>query len=114
MPELASYDDGSGPGDFGHGVMKAQAEDAGEQIDGIARHVVIGPAPVAVLEDETGAVGQFEVAGPAVDEEEAATTQDGFEGREAGVADLFARPTRLAPAGFRGVGCHVLFSSGVG
>jgi len=87
--------------DLPHGVVEAQAKDAGEQVDGVAGHVVIGPSPVAVLEDETGAVGQFEVAASTVDEAQAATTEDGFERGEASVADLLADPAR-----FSGVSGH--------
>ena len=34
--------------------MKGQAEDFDAKVDGVARQIALGPAPVAVLDDETG------------------------------------------------------------
>ena len=51
-----------------HGVMEGQAKDLDEKVNGVARQVAFGPAPVAVFDDEAGMSGQKEVAGLALDE----------------------------------------------
>jgi hypothetical protein len=48
-------------GDLAHGVVEAQAEYADAEVDGVACQVALGPAPVAVLDDETGIGGEIMV-----------------------------------------------------
>ena len=81
-----------------HGVVEAQAEDLDEEVDGVARHVLLRPAPVEVFEDETWEGGQNEIARLLFDELEAAFLEQWQERRLAGGADLLAGPFR------RGVG----------
>ena len=43
-------------GDLAHRVVEGEAEEAHAEVDGVARQVSFGPAPVALLDDETGMV----------------------------------------------------------
>ena len=45
-------------GDVAHGVVEGQAEDLDVEVNGIAGQMALGPAPVAVFDDETGVGGQ--------------------------------------------------------
>ena len=58
----------SGAGDLAHGVVEGQAEDLDKEVDGVAGQIALGPAPVAVFDDEAGEGGQNEVAGLLFDE----------------------------------------------
>lgn len=48
----------SGSGDVAHGVVEAQAEHAHEEVDGVAGQVALGPAPVAVFNEQSWIGGQ--------------------------------------------------------
>lgn len=120
---LASYDYdasgglafGSGAGDLAHGVVEAHSEHAHEEVDGVAGEVSFRPAPVAVLDEQSGMSGQFKVARLSFDELEAALLQQRNQRGQPGGADLFAGPARAGGVGgvTRGV-AHSLLSSGVG
>lgn len=84
---------GSQSGDLAHGIMEGETEDLGEEVDGVARFVVSGPAPVGVLEQETRVIGGFEVAGVVFDESEAAFFEQRAQGRLPCATDLFAGPS---------------------
>ena len=51
---LGSFSVGLGPGNFAHGVVEGQAEHLDKEVDGVAGEVALGPAPIGVLDDETG------------------------------------------------------------
>ena len=51
-----------GTDDLAHGLVEAQAEDLDEEVDGVAGLVTLGPAPIAILDDQTGKGGQKEIA----------------------------------------------------
>ena len=103
---------GLGAGDLAHGVVEGQAEDLDEEVNGVAGLVVLGPAPVAVFEEQARIGGQFEVVGRATEQYEAALLQEGRQRGHAGGPDLFMGPARRARVS-RWVG-HRLSSSGVG
>src|SRR2546430_3138846 len=42
----------SSAGDLAHGIVKAQAQDLDEELDGVAGQFALGPAPVAVFEEQ--------------------------------------------------------------
>ena len=48
--------------------MEGEAEDAHEEVDGVAGHVAFGPTPVALFYDEAGMGGQNVIARLACDE----------------------------------------------
>lgn len=96
-------------GDPAHGVVEGEAEDLNEKINGISCHIALGPAPVGVFYDEAGIGGQNIIARLLCDELECLFLQERYQRSQAGDADLFTRPACLM-----GVGCHSLFSSGVG
>jgi hypothetical protein len=48
--------------------MEGKPQHPDEVINGIAGQVALGPAPIAVLDDETGISGQDEIAGFLEDE----------------------------------------------
>ena len=52
--------------------MEGQAEDSDEEVDDVACEVTLGPAPVAVFDDEAGIGGQKETARRLFDELEGA------------------------------------------
>ena len=81
-------------GDRAHGVMEAQPEHLGEEVDGVACQIPFRPAPVAVFEDQARMRRQLEVAGVAFAELEAAFLQERNERCQSGGADLFAGPAR--------------------
>jgi len=60
--------DGRFADNLAHGVVEGQVEDLDKEVDGIAGQVALGPAPIAVLDDETGISGQDEIAGFLEDE----------------------------------------------
>jgi len=76
-----------GAGDLAHGVVEGQAEHLDVEVDGVAGHVSLWPAPVAVFDDESGIGRQLEVARLFFDELEAAVLEQGNQGRHAGGAD---------------------------
>ncbi len=78
--------------EFAHGVVEAQTQDVRAEVDGISGEVALGPAPVAVLHDETGKGGHEEVAAAGFDEGEAAFFEERPQGHEPGRADLLTRP----------------------
>ena len=43
--------------------MEGQAEHLDVEVNGIASQIALGPAPVAVFDEQTGMSGQFVVAG---------------------------------------------------
>ena len=45
-----------------HGFVEAHSQDSHAEVDGVAGQVAFGPAPVALLDDQTGIGGQSEVA----------------------------------------------------
>ncbi len=49
-------------GDLAHGVVEVHSQNLNKEVDGIASQVALGPAPVAVLDDEAGKDGQLEIA----------------------------------------------------
>ena len=101
-------------GDLAHGVVEGQAEDLDTEVNGVAGEVALRPAPIGVLDDETGIGGQSKIARLAFDELESALLQQWKQGGQSCGADLIARPSGGVVAWIRGVGCHSLFSSGVG
>ena len=92
--------------------MEGEAEDLGAEVDGVAGQLSVWPVPVAVLDDEAGILGGFEVAGPVLDEIELAFLEDRQRGSHPRDAYLFAGPTGLLGA-IRGVCGHGIVSSGV-
>lgn len=64
-------------GDPAHGFVEGEAKDLDVEVNGVAGEVALGPAPVAVFDDETGIGGQDEVAGLAFDELESVLLQQG-------------------------------------
>ena len=83
---------GSGGGDLAHGVVKGQSEDLDEEVNGVAGQVTLGPAPVAVFDDEAGIGGQEVIAGGLFDELEGALLEQRDQGCQAGGADLAIFP----------------------
>ena len=81
-------------GDLAHGVVEGQAEDLDEEVNGVAGQVALGPAPVAVFDDQAGIGGQVKVARLACDELEPALLEQRDQRGQAGGADLFAGPAR--------------------
>jgi len=59
-------------GDLAHGVVEGQAEDLDVEVNGVARQISFGPAPVGVFDEEAGIGGQNKIARLARDELEAA------------------------------------------
>lgn len=45
--------------DLAHGIVEAHFEDVDEEVDGVTLQVVVGPAPVAFLDDQTWVGGQL-------------------------------------------------------
>jgi len=97
-------------GDLAHGVVEGHAEDLEVEVNGVAGEVAFGPAPVTVLDDETGIGGQNKIAGLACDELESTFLEQRWQRSDPSGADLFTCPPDVSK---RGVG-HSLFSSGVG
>ena len=75
-----------------HRIVKRQPEHAHEEVNGVAGEVALGPAPVAVFDDEAGIGGQNEITGLAGDQLESALLQKPNQWGESGVADLLACP----------------------
>ena len=96
-------------GDLVHGLMETEALDLDEEVNGVASAVSLGPAPIAVLDDEAGISGQDEIAGFLEDEVESLFCEQGRQRSQSGGADLLTRPAWL-----RGAGCHNLYASEVG
>ncbi len=82
------------PGNFAHGVVEGPAEHLDKEVDGVAGEVALGPAPVGVLDDETGEGWQLEVADVTFDERELSVLEQRNQGRLPGRPDLFAGPAR--------------------
>ena len=97
-------------GDPAHGVIKGQAQDLDEEVNGIASQVALGPTPITVFKQEDLVGGQFEVAGGPFDELEAPPLEQRGQRSHAGGSDLLARP---AAGATREVG-RSHFASGVG
>ncbi len=93
-------------GDAAHGVMEGEALDLDEEVDGVAGHVAIRPAPVVLLEGESGMGVQEEVARLAREGMESELFKQRRQRGDAGGADLF-----FAPAG---LGVRGLIRGGVG
>ncbi len=49
-------------GDLTHGVVKGEAQNLDEEVDGVAGQVPLGPALVALFEDQAGIGGREEIA----------------------------------------------------
>jgi hypothetical protein len=45
-----------------HGLVKGEAQDLNKEVNGVAGPVPLGPAPIAVFDDQAGKGGQQEVA----------------------------------------------------
>lgn len=82
----------SGRGEDEHGVVKGKPEDLGVEVDGVAGEVAGGPAPVGVLDDETGEGGEGKIAAAGLEQLQSALCEQGSKGNEPGVADLFTSP----------------------
>src|SRR5687768_5182367 len=70
--------------------MEGEAQNAHEEVNGIAGEVTFGPAPITVFDDQTGVGGQDKIARLLFDELESALLQQGNQRDLAGGADLFA------------------------
>src|SRR2546423_8072034 len=82
----------SSAGDLAHGIVKAQAQDLDEEVDGVAGQFALGPAPVAVFEEQAREGGQLEVACFFFDQAESSLLEQGQQGGHARGADLLAGP----------------------
>ncbi len=87
-----------GAGDLAHGVMEGQAEHLDVEVNGIAGQIFFGPAPVGVVDDETGIGRQDEVARLTCDELESALVEQRNKRGQARGADLLTRPTAALAA----------------
>jgi hypothetical protein len=96
-------------GDLAHGVVEGQAEDLDQEVNGVAGPISLGPAPIAVFDDESGKGGQKEIARLLLDQLEGAFLEQRRQRGQPGGPDLLTRP-----AGLRGAGCHNPFANGVG
>jgi hypothetical protein len=76
-----------------HGLVEGKAQNLDKEVDGVSSFVLLGPSPIGVFDKESFEGGQFEILGFPLDELESAFAQQGFEGGDAGGADLFARPS---------------------
>lgn len=72
-----------------HGVVEGQAEDLDVEVNGVAGQISLGPAPVAVFDDESWMGGQDKIARLAGDELQAALLEQRRQQCEPGGADLF-------------------------
>jgi len=64
------------PGDGAHGVVEAHPQHLDEKVDGVAGQCALGPAPVALFEDQARMAGQLKVAGFPFEELQAAPLQE--------------------------------------
>jgi hypothetical protein len=55
-------------GNLAHGLVEGQAEHPHKEINGVAFQISLRPAPVAVFDEQTWVIGQFEVAGGRLDQ----------------------------------------------
>jgi hypothetical protein len=94
MTPAAGFSDvlGPGAGDLAHGVVEGQTEDLNAEVNGVAGEVALGPAPIAVLDDEARISGQNEIARILCDDLNPALLEQRREGCQPGGADLLARP----------------------
>jgi len=96
-------------GDLAHSVVEGQTEDLDKEVNGVAGQVALGPAPVAVFDEQARISGYFKVVCGALDELEPSFLEQGRQRGHSGGTDLVAAP---AWAGFvRGLGCHGRFSN---
>lgn len=99
--------------------MEGDAEDLHEEVNGVAGHVALRPAPVAVFEDQAFVSSQLEVAVLiSLDEFQAAFLQERSQRHLASCPYVLAIPTGLAGVvGLWGVvmrlRCHGLCSNEV-
>lgn len=105
--------DDSGAGDLAHGLVEGQAEHAHEQVNGVAGEITLGPAPIAVFNDQAGVGGQDKIACRPFQQLESAFLEQWRQRRQTGGADLLAGPASWR-GGIRGWGCHSLSSNGAG
>src|ERR1017187_3025743 len=91
--------------------MPSYLEASGDSLAG-RRWLELGP--VTVFDDQAGIGRQGIIVRLAYDELESALLDEWHQWSQAGGADLFARPAWSLPAVMITVGCHSLFSSGVG
>ncbi len=56
--------------------MKGETQDLDKEVDGVAGEVSLGPAPVGLLDDETGIGGEFKITRLLCDELEFALFQE--------------------------------------
>ena len=83
------------------------------EVDGVAREVALGPAPVTILDEETGKGGQKVVAAPVFEQLEVPFLEQRQERSQSGGADLLTSPAGADGGPKRWVG-HSLSSNGVG
>lgn len=77
-------------GDVAHGLVEGQAKDLDVEVNGVAGEVALGPAPVAVFDDETGKSRQDKIARLCRDELQAAFLQERNQWSDSCGADLLA------------------------
>ena len=65
------------------------------EVDGVAREVALGPAPVTILDEETGKGGQKVVAAPVFEQLEVPFLEQRQERSQSGGADLLASPNGI-------------------
>ena len=108
MAEAESRQDGV------HGLVEREALDFDEEVDGVAGQIAFGPAPIAVLDEETAEGGDGKVTGFALAEGEAVFFQERSQLHFSGGADLFLGPGLGGAGVIRRAWCHSLSSNGVG
>src|SRR6266542_2401595 len=74
-------------GNFAHGVVKAQAQDLDEEVDGVAGQAALRPPPVAVFDGQIRIGGQLVVLRFAFEKLKAAPLQERNQRGRAGGAD---------------------------
>jgi hypothetical protein len=72
--------------------MEGEAEDFREEVDGVARLISFGPAPIGVFDEEALVCEHFEVLGGAFVEPKAPFLEQRSQGSHAGGADLLPGP----------------------
>ena len=93
--------------------MEGEAEDLDVEVDGVACKVSLGPAPVAVFDEETGIGGQNKIARLLFDDLVSAFLEQGKQRCQPCGADLRALPAESPVVCIRGAVDHSLSSSAV-
>ena len=65
--------------------MERQSQNFHAEVDGVASQVALGPAPIAIFDDEAGIGEDVVVRGIALTELEAASLEEWNDGGEAGL-----------------------------